>query len=893
MGALREWLSILRLRFRALVHRRHLDRDLEDEVCFHLQSRAARYREQGLEPAEADRRARRAFGNPTSFRERLKDMWTFQWLEDLRQDVRGAIRMLRRTPTFAATAVLTLALGIGAGTAIFSVVNTVLLRPLPYDDPDGIYRIRTMDVRGLPLGTVGRAHVDPLNEQSTSVQAAAYGLRQVSSVVGRDGVARPLSEYFASEEFFDVFTDPLALGRGFEADDGGATVLSHRVWRDAFRSDPEILGSVVILNGDQRLVTGVAAPGFEFPAGTGAWTRIRIDPGDQASDVVTNMDGYARLRPGATGAQLQAELAVLAGNLGPWPDGHALRFVSIPLLQDVVGAFGATILLLSAAAAVLLLVACLNVANLLLTRGTVRAREIAVRGALGAGRWRVVRQLLAETAVLCVVGGTLGLALAAAAVRLAGTIGFAGLPRLDGLAIDGRVLLFTAGCTLATVLVVGVAPALRRTGGNLAGLMSEGGRSATGGPRRSRLFGALVVAEVALAVTLVIGAGLLVRSYVRVASIDLGFNPDRLVTVSLNVTGRIGDAGADYLPVARFYQELMGRIRAMPGVAAVAATSHAPLEPGLVSGAPFLLPGETFDPQAVRQTQTLQVSPDYLEVMGIRPVAGRLLRPADRRDALGVVLVNEAFVRAVYTGRDGVGERLVFPGAALWSRGGMAFHLGVMATAAFEIVGVIPDIRQSRVLDEPQPTVYFPHEQWTVRRMALVVRAEGDDPRALIPGIRAELAAMDPTIPPGFEVYGEIVSAATARQRLGTALLAAFGLASLVLAAVGIYGLLSYSVSQRTAEIAVRLALGARSGEVPGMIVAWALRLALAGIVLGLGGAWAMRALVASQLYEISAFDPLVFVAVPVTILAVALLSSYLPARRAAGIDPAVALRAE
>jgi hypothetical protein len=223
----------------------------------------------------------------------------------------------------------------------------------------------------------------------------------------------------------------------------------------------------------------------------------------------------------------------------------------------------------------------------------------------------------------------------------------------------------------------------------------------------------------------------------------------------------------------------------------------------------------------------------------------------------------------------------------------MAFHLGVMATAAFEIVGVIPDIRQSRVLDEPQPTVYFPHEQWTVRRMALVVRAEGDDPRALIPGIRAELAAMDPTIPPGFEVYGEIVSAATARQRLGTALLAAFGLASLVLAAVGIYGLLSYSVSQRTAEIAVRLALGARSGEVPGMIVAWALRLALAGIVLGLGGAWAMRALVASQLYEISAFDPLVFVAVPVTILAVALLSSYLPARRAAGIDPAVALRAE
>jgi putative ABC transport system permease protein len=425
--------------------------------------------------------------------------------------------------------------------------------------------------------------------------------------------------------------------------------------------------------------------------------------------------------------------------------------------------------------------------------------------------------------------------------------------------------------------------------------MSGGGRAATGSPRHSRLFGALVVAEVALAVTLVIGAGLLVRSYARIASIDLGFDPDRLVAVALNVTGRVGDAGSDYLPVARFYQELMVRIRTRSGVAAVTATSHAPLEPGLeqVAGAPFLLPGETFDPQAVRQARTLQVSPDYFEVMRIRPVAGRLLQPTDRRDAPGVVLVNEAFVRAVYAGRDGVGERLVFPGAALWSRGGMAFHLGVMATGDVEIVGVVPDMPHLSVMDEPQPTVYFPHEQWTVRRMAIVVRASGDDPRALIPGIRAELAAMDPTVPPAFDVYGEIVSAATARQRLGAALVAAFGLASLVLAAVGIYGLMSYSVSQRTGEIAVRSAMGARSGEVLGLIVAWALRLAGTGVVLGLGGAWAMRTLVASQLYEISALDPLVFVAVPVTILLVALLSSYLPARRAAGIDPAAALRAE
>jgi predicted permease len=502
---------------------------------------------------------------------------------------------------------------------------------------------------------------------------------------------------------------------------------------------------------------------------------------------------------------------------------------------------------------------------------------------------------MTETLVLCVAGGALGFAVAAVAVRAVGAIGLAGLPRLDGVTIDRNVLLFTVACTLTTMFAVGLAPALRKARGGLTGLINDGGRPATGGPRRTRLFGALVVAEVALAVTLVIGAGLLVRSYTRLSSVDLGFEPERLVTMLINVTGRVGNKGTEYLPVARFYQELMDRIRALPGVSSVASTSHAPLQPGIerVSGAPFLLAGETFNPRAVRPTQTLQVSPNYFEAMGIRPVAGRLLQPTDQRDAPGVVLVNEAFARVVYAGRDAVGETLVFPGAALWAPGSMAFHLGVMATNRFEIVGVIPDIRQTTVWDEPLPTVYFPHEQWTVRRMAIVVRADVDDPRALIPAIRGVLAEMDPTIPPVIDVYGDFLSAATARHRLGTTLLAAFGLVSLCLAAVGIYGLMSYSVSQRTSEIAVRSALGARSSEVLGMIVAWAMRLSLIGIVIGLVAAWAMRTLVASQLYEISALDPLVFVMAPATILVVSILSSYLPARRAAGIEPAAALRAE
>jgi putative ABC transport system permease protein len=867
------------------------DDRLDAEIEHHLEQLAAEYERGGMSPDEARLAARRAFGGVESMKERHRDARGWRWVDDFVRDVRYALRTLRRDRGVAAMAVLTLALGIGTATSIFSVVNTVLLRPLPYNDPDGIYRIRTMDARGLPLGLVGRAHIDPLNDAGP-VLAAAYGFMNEASIAGPGGLAVPIGEYLVSTRFFEIFTDPLVMGDGLAVTDGPATVLSHRIWREVFESDPDIVGSIVVVNGGQRRVTGITAPGFEFPSGAGVWTRMTITPGP-VSDVVTNMEGYVRLKPGASADQLEAALDVLATRLGPWPDGHALQFVSLPLLLEVVGDFQSTVLLLSAAAAILWMIACLNIASLLLTRGAAREREIALRGALGAGRARVIRQLMTEVAVLCVLGGAVGLALAAAGVRVAGVVGFTGLPRLAGLGIDRYVLLFTAVCTVSAMLAVGLASVLRGTGGALFTLVNGGGRSATSAPARRRLFGALVVAEVALAVTLVIGGALLVRSYARLASVDLGFDPERLVTMTVNVTGRTGDAGSEYLPVARFYQELMGRLRAVPGVEAVAATSHAPLTSDVVSDAPFLLPGETFDSRSIRPTQTIQVSPDYFEVMGIRPAAGRLLSASDRRGAPGVVLVNEAFVRSVYAGGAAVGRKLGFPGATLWARGGMAFHLGVMAADEFEIVGVVPDIRERTLWDQPQPTVYFPQEQWTTRRMAVVVRGRSDDPRALVPLIRAELAEMDPAIPPAFHVYADVMSAAMARQRLGTALVAAFGLASLALALVGIYGLMSYSVSQRTSEIAIRSALGARSGELLGMIVGRTLWPALVGIALGAAGAWAMRTVVASQLYEISAADPVVFAVVPAVTVFVAMAAAYVPARRAVRLDPVVVLRGE
>jgi putative ABC transport system permease protein len=810
----------------------------------------------------------------------------------LLNDLRYAARMLRANARFTAAAVLTLAVGIGATAAIFSVVNQVLLRPLPYADSEQIHRIRTIDSQGLPLGPVMSAHIDALNARRGPVLAAAYGLTREVSIVGRDDLAVAISEYLVSEEFFRIFADPPSLGRGFEPGDGpGATVLSHRIWREQFESDPDIVGSVV----RGRTVVGVAAPDFDFPAGTSVWTKFAAE--GQTADVL-QMDGYARLERGAAGDELQAVLDVVAATLAPWQDGRLVRFVSASLLDDVVGDFSFTVLILFGAVAILLLIACLNVAILLFTRGAGRARELALRSALGAGRWRVVRQLLTETSTLAVLGGTLGLGLAAAAVQLFGSIAPEGLPRLQTLAVDRNVLWFAAACVAITTFAVGLAPALRQARGNLTGLINDGGRFASSGPHRNRLFGTLVVAEVALAVVLVIGGGLLVRSYFNLVSRDPGFDPAHLLAVELDVPGRVdAGAGTGYLPVARFYEDLIERIRALPGVEAVGATSHVPLIPP-ADRAPFLEQGEPFNPndpsaRPIRQAQVTRVSPQYFEAIGTNPVAGRLFEVSDGRAARGVAVVNEAFVRSVYPSGDAIGKRLILPGIAFWRPGGLAYALGELATSEFDVVGVVPDIPQSTLWETPEPAVYFPLEQWTMRRMTLVVRTQVPDASSLVPAIRAALGELDSTIPPAFTVYADVLSAAVARERLGAALLGAFGLASLLLAAVGIYGLMSYSVAQRSAEIAVRTALGARSNEMSRMIVAWALRLALAGTALGLGGAWAMGRIVTSQLYGISAFDPIVFVSVPLTILVVAIVSSYLPARRAARIDPAHTLRAE
>jgi putative ABC transport system permease protein len=454
--------------------------------------------------------------------------------------------------------------------------------------------------------------------------------------------------------------------------------------------------------------------------------------------------------------------------------------------------------------------------------------------------------------------------------------------------------------------MVGVAPALRSSKTGLSTLLNEAGRSGSAGPGRNRIFGALVVAEIALAVMLVIGAGLLVRSHAELASADPGFEPRRMLTVLLNVPGRldlraprldasgnaVGYEGDGYLPVARFYQELTARIDALPGVAAAGAVNAAPLQAGLFPTYPDPI-GIVGDPDAAggRTAYSFQAAPEFFTALEVTPVAGRLLDSSDRRNSRGVVVVNETFVRNYLDGADPLGRRITLPNPEVWRPLGLAFTLGERLVHEAEIVGVIPDVKQSTLIASVQPAVYVSQEQWTMRRMVVVVRSEFDDPASLIPGIRGVLGDMDKTIPPVFGIYSDVLASATARQRLGALSLVTFGLVALVLAAVGIYGLVAYSASQRYSEIAVRAAMGADRDRLLGMFLGRGLRLAGLGIAAGLAGGIALGQAVASQLYEVGALDPQVFVLVPLTMLAVTLLASYLPARRASRIDLSAALR--
>ena len=825
------------------------------------------------------------------------------------KDLRFSLRALLRQPSFAAVVVLSLALGIGGSTAIFSVFNAVLIRDLPYPDPGQLYMMRTVTPDGSPTGTVTpretRAFAD--NPDHPTVEALAIAWSQEVQIAGPDGSTYPTRRYGVTEQFFDVFGPSMRLGRGFERGErAGPIVIAYSIWRDVFGSDPDIVGKVVRAEGVPRQVVGVTPADFAFPEDPGYWYLMRLGPQYDRSRVYRS---YVRLRPGQTREQFQVELDRLSSELGPDPStSRPVVFVAQPFLDFVVGDLRSTVTILLGATAILLLIACINVTNLLLSRATASAREIALREALGAGRWRILRRLLTESLLLASLGGALGLAMAAGGVRLLLRIAPADLPRLDAVPIDGTVLVFALGVTVLTGVLIGLAPAWRLASSQLRSLINEGGRGAQGAGARSRVFGALVMAEMALAVVLVIGAGLLVRTYSNLTAADPGFNPDRVVTFFMNVPGRLDMtfegmdddgrprfSGTYYQPIADFFRDLTDRIRGLGGVESVATANSIPLAPAQYDGSTvFDLPDQPggVSPEGASVARTRSAGPEFFSTMEMRLLSGRGLLPTDRVGSPGVAVINESFARRYFPGQDPLGQRIHYP-ENRYVPGSPGFQLGHHTVDDLEVVGVIEDVKYLALAEPAEPTIYVSTEQWINRRRTVVVRSSIDDPETLVPAIRREIESMDPSLTAQFALYAPIVQASIARERLGMTLLVIFGLVALLLAAVGIYGLMSYFVAQRTGEIAVRSAMGASAGQVMGLIMSRGVSYAVSGIALGVLGAAALRRVVESQLYGISTLDTGVFILVPLTLLAVAALACFIPSLRATRVDPGELLRIE
>jgi putative ABC transport system permease protein len=830
-------------------------------------------------------------------------------LEGPLRDFRHALRALLRRPSFTAVVILSLALGIGGSTAIFSVFNAVLLRDLPYADPDQIYMMRTVTPDGSPTGNVTPRESRPFTDASDHpmVAAAAIAWSQEVQIVDSEERAQSTRRYGVTDRFFEVFGPRMRLGRGFElGEDPGPIVISYALWRDLFGSDEDIVGKSVVAEGFPRQVVGVTPEDFVFPEDPGYWYLMRLGP---AYDRSRSYRAYMRLRPGPAGAELQAELDRLSTELGPDPStGQPVRFVAQPFLDYVIGDLRSTVTILLGATAILLLIACINVTNLLLSRASVGAKEVALREALGAGRWPIVRRLLIESALLASAGGALGAALAVVGVRVLLRLAPADLPRLDAVPLDGTVVLFALGVTALTGLLIGLAPAGLATSSQLRTLINEAGRGFHGGRTARRAFGALVVGELALAVVLVVGAGLLVRTYTNLTRTDPGFDSDGALTLFMNVPGYVDlqfdGMGADnrprfsgtyYEPMANLFRDVRDRIRALPGVEAVATANSLPLAAAQYDASMvFTLPDRPSgsDGEEVSVAVTRSVDPDFFSAMGMRLLRGRPFEWGDRQGAPGAAIVNESFAARYFQDRDPLGQRIHFT-ENRYVPGNTGFQLGHLTVDDLQVVGVVEDVKYLALAEPPEPTIYVSTQQWINRRRHLVVRAASDDLESLIPVIRREIEALDRSLTAQFELYPSIVRTSLARERLGMMLIVTFGLTALLLAAVGVYGLMSYSVEQRTGEIAVRSAMGASRRQVIRLVLGQGASHALAGIVLGLAGAAALRRVIESQLYGVSALDPGVLLVVPSTLLAVAILACIVPARRALRVDPAGLLRSE
>jgi putative ABC transport system permease protein len=805
-------------------------------------------------------------------------------METLFQDLRFALRNLRRTPTFPLAAISTLALGIGATTAIFSTVNAALLRPLPYPAPQDLYSLHTaMTDARVTSGLLSPVEMLRLAGPTLPIDRVAGLIQQDVTLLRDDGTPLHTHVFGVTEGFFELFGLPLALGQGFShgqfvANAPPVVIISYRVWHDLFGGDRAIIGKPIRFSEITTTIVGVAAPDFDTPHGAGYWFNISLDP----QGVNHSFEAYMRLRGGTNLERAKSQMTAVMTTLAhDFPMSDTSRvYVVRPLVESIVGDLGPILVVVLSATGLLLVLACVNVANLLLARGSARAREIAVRVSLGAGRGRIVRQLLTESILLAGAGGLVGVAAAYGGVRVLLAIGASQLPRLDAVPFDGRVLLFALGTLLVSGVLVGFAPALRLAATDVKTLMNEASRSSSAGRTTARWLGAMTIAEVALAVALVAGAGWLVRAFANLSTVDPGFQTEgRLVFDILFQGARYRTSDPSDSKLVSITRDLLDRIRHQAGVIASGSTSDFPLN-GTQDNSIFVqLEGDAPDPTHSMSTRQRAVGPGLLEALGIKLVSGRDFTDDDHAGTTPVALVNRTFVRRFLAGRDPLRVRFA------------AGYPTINPTTMFSIVGVVDDVRQHSLTDAPEPAYYTPEYQGFPRRQTFVVHTSLADTVPLQTAIRQEVHRFDPQIAVDFQAAPDIVAATLVRQQLGMTLMVLFGLAAVALAAVGIYGVIAYATAERRNEVATRLALGATPANVFWLIMRQGRLLWGSGAVIGVAVAYFSGRVVTSRLYEVRAADPVILGAAAFVVAGIAIMATTIPAYWASRLDPVRVLR--
>jgi putative ABC transport system permease protein len=812
------------------------------------------------------------------------------------QDLRYGLRMLVKSPGFTLTAILTLALGIGANTAIFSVVNAVLLRPLPYNEPQRLIALWSPDTRKPEAkGSVSYPDFFDVRAQNTSFERIAVYRTNDLALTGRETPVNIRSAVVSAGLFALLKVNP-ELGRWFTEEEekpGGnrAAIISHSLWQKQFGGASNILEQPVTLNGKPYSVVGVMPAGFQFPIEAESpeiWITSGIDAEKTSDDdkAMTEQRGahflqtVARLKPGVTLEQAQAEMSTIAANLEKqYPDSNTYRGLKLfSFHEDLVEDYHDALLIILGAVACVLLIACANVANLLLARATVRHKETAIRSALGASRFRLIRQLMTESLLLSVCGGVFGLLLAWWGTEALVGIIPEDLPRLSEINVDFAVLGFTFLISLLTGLGFGLAPAWKSSKTELTEVMKESGRGTSAGKGHLRLRGALIVAEVALALVLLVSAGLLLQTFQKLQRVDLGFDANNVLTASVELPD------SRYLKneqIASFYKNFLERVRALPGVTSAGAVMPQPLS-GDTFRTSMDIEGRSYASGENPNTHFRVASIDYFDTMKIALTDGRRFTERDDAKSLPVVIVNETFAKEFFPNENPIGKH-VKPGVSVTED-----------TPWREIVGVVKDVKHRQSLKrEFEPELYVPHAQVPFNNLNLVVRTQGD-PRALAKTLQAEVNALDKDIPIyRVKTLDQYLGTAIAQPKFNALLIGMFGLLALILTAIGLYGVIAYSVAQRTQEIGIRMALGAQTGDVLRMVLRQGLLLTAIGLALGVTGAYFLTKVLTDLLYGIQPADPLTFIMTSLMLTGVAIVACLVPARRAARTDPMVALRYE